>query len=315
MQEIKDIDFKQGFIPVDTNYEAASIVEDLEEFAQFNANMRVSLTNFRELQYYGPLFIGSPRQKLNFVYDTGSSWLWFPTQDCNGCPTKKHFNPANSVTYNETTDYKELFYGKGHVTGKIIYDTVALLGVEVPSVTLKMLAVNEAEDLAGTQADGILGLSPKPSTGAESLVQKLADGDIIDSKEFTVFIGPVEETSYVDFGKYKGNLENVTWTNLINTQYWAVNMNSMSYKDSEISFDNPIGVLDTGTSILGFPRKDLVNIFNAIREERQLYYLENIGFYGVKCQSISEFYDLTININGHITRIPAEEFLIQTGGY
>lgn len=53
-------------------------VHDFDKFTCLNANVRVGLTNFKELQYYGPLYLGSQREKLNFVYDTGSSWLWFP---------------------------------------------------------------------------------------------------------------------------------------------------------------------------------------------------------------------------------------------
>jgi hypothetical protein len=56
-------------------------VNDLDKFMCLNANIRVGLTNFQELQYYGPLYLGTSKQKLNFVYDTGSSWLWFPEKD------------------------------------------------------------------------------------------------------------------------------------------------------------------------------------------------------------------------------------------
>ena len=56
----------------------AIIIHDLNEFIRINANVRVGMVNFKEMQYYGPLYIGSSKQKLNFVYDTGSSWLWFP---------------------------------------------------------------------------------------------------------------------------------------------------------------------------------------------------------------------------------------------
>ena len=208
-----------------------------------------------------------------------------------------------------------MFYGKGYVSGKIVYDNVALMSMEVESIPLKMLAVDVAEDLEGTQADGILGLSPEPTTGSESFVKKMAENGVIDASQFTVFIGSTEESSYIDFGKYKGDTINTTWVDIINPNYWSVIFNSFSYKNKDISLPSRVAVLDTGTSILGFPRGDLANIIAAVREERQLYYLEDINFYAVQWNNISEFYDLVIDINGHTTRIPSEEYMLQIGKY
>lgn len=177
---------------------------------------------------------------------------------------------------------KELFYGKGHVTGNICYDNVALMSLEVPSVPMKMIAISTGEDLQGTQADGILGMSPTPSSQSDSLVLKLAESGVIDAAEFTVYIGPETESSYVDFGKYKGDTRNVTWVPLVNTVYWSVRMDQMSYKNQFVEISSTFAVLDTGTSILGFPQADLKSIIFAIKEQRQLYYLEDINFYGVK---------------------------------
>lgn len=40
------------------------------------------ITNFKDLQYYGDLFLGPSRQRMTFIYDTGSSWIWVPTHLC-----------------------------------------------------------------------------------------------------------------------------------------------------------------------------------------------------------------------------------------
>ena len=184
--------------------------------------------------------------------------------------------------YNETAVVKDLFYGKGHVKGNVCYDNVSLMSLEIPSVQMKMISVTVGEDLEGTQADGILGMSPVPHSESDSLVQKLADGGVIDAAEFTVYIGPETESSYVDFGKYKGDTSNVTWVPLVNTVYWSVKMTDMSYKNQYVESTSKYAVLDTGTSILGFPQEDLKSIIFAIKEQRQLYYLEDINFYGVR---------------------------------
>lgn len=293
----------------------AIVINDFDEFVRLNANIRVGLTNFRELQYYGPLYLGSHRQKMHFVYDTGSSWLWFPKKTCAGCPTKNGYDFKASSTYNETSQVIDLYYGKGHVSGHIAYDLVALMSLEVKSVSVKMLAVEGAEDLEGTQADGILGLSPEPKSGADSLVKRLAQDGVIDGAEFTVFLGAVDESSYVDFGKYKGNTDNVTWIPLTDTNYWRVKLNSMSYKKDPINLETTRAVLDTGSSIIGFPRTDLKNIIFAVKEDRQLFYLEDINFYGVRWRSVNEFYDIIVNIGGHHSRISSNDYMIKVNEY
>jgi hypothetical protein len=39
--------------------------------------------------YYLSLFVGSNREEIQFLVDTGSSWLWIPSQECTTCnPTR-----------------------------------------------------------------------------------------------------------------------------------------------------------------------------------------------------------------------------------
>lgn len=42
----------------------------------------VPLDNFKNFQYYAPLFIGSNTEQFTFIFDTGSEWLWVPLDSC-----------------------------------------------------------------------------------------------------------------------------------------------------------------------------------------------------------------------------------------
>jgi hypothetical protein len=57
------------------------------------ANSRdVNMTNAQDMQYYVTLYIGSKRQAMTFIIDSGSSWLWVPSVSCTQCKKATAFN-------------------------------------------------------------------------------------------------------------------------------------------------------------------------------------------------------------------------------
>jgi len=50
-----------------------------------NKTAILSLNNFQNVQYYGFLFVGSIKQKVSVIFDSGSNILWLPSNDCRTC--------------------------------------------------------------------------------------------------------------------------------------------------------------------------------------------------------------------------------------
>ena len=90
---------------------------------------------------------------MTLIFDTGSSWLWVPSQDCKECHTKaKLYNTSKSFKYRETgTTPMNIKYGSGSVWGKKSQDQVCLEKNKLDTCisNYNFLAVDTATDLSG----------------------------------------------------------------------------------------------------------------------------------------------------------------------
>ena len=69
-----------------------------------NNNNVVTLHNYKNVQYFGDIFIGSNKQVLSVIFDTGSNLLWIPSKDCVGRNFGHKFNTKQSLTLKNMTE-------------------------------------------------------------------------------------------------------------------------------------------------------------------------------------------------------------------
>jgi len=128
------------------------------------------LTNYFNVQYYSTLYVGSQMEDMTFIFDTGSSWFWAPTVDCEDCHNSEQYDPSESSTYELISDTPiYVGYGTGSATGLLSEEQACLTLEESSCVDLKMLSVIKNSGLEGLDADGLLGLSPS-NQGTQALV-------------------------------------------------------------------------------------------------------------------------------------------------
>ncbi|KAJ8976323.1 hypothetical protein NQ317_010090 [Molorchus minor] len=52
-------------------------------YAKVKGGEPVPLTDYLDVQYYGPIALGNPPQDFLVLFDTGSSVLWVPSANCS----------------------------------------------------------------------------------------------------------------------------------------------------------------------------------------------------------------------------------------
>ena len=65
-----------------------------------------------------------------------------------------------------------------------------------------------------------------------------------------------------DVEKYCGNQTNITWNSLVDVKYWSVRLSAVSIGEEIIPITANTAIIDTGTSYLVVPRRDLTSILS-----------------------------------------------------
>ena len=86
--------------------------EDKDDYRAFE------ISNFKNAQYYGNLYIGSNQDEHQFIFDTGSPYLWVASSDCKRCHTDELYQKDVSSSFKRLSNKKqEINYETGYAAG------------------------------------------------------------------------------------------------------------------------------------------------------------------------------------------------------
>jgi len=292
------------------------------KYAKYGAGPTpVSLTDYEDAQYYGPITIGSPPQPFQVVFDTGSSNLWIPSKKCPlldiACQLHHKYDSAKSSTYVANGTSIAIQYGSGSMTGFMSQDEVTFGGITVKNQLFAEATGEPGISFVVAKFDGILGMAftSIAATGAVPVFQNMIAQNLVPKQLFSVWLSATPSGTNggeLILGGINDDLHTGTfnYVPLISESYWAFALKDIKLGGASLNLcsNSSAGcnaICDTGTSLLAGP-KDQVDALNLK--------LGAIPFNGEgifpSCDVIPKLPNVTFVINGVDYVLTPEQYIL-----
>ncbi|KAF8869556.1 aspartic peptidase domain-containing protein, partial [Infundibulicybe gibba] len=256
--------------------------------------------------YYGTVSIGTPPQTFNVALDTGSPDLWIAGNTCRTCdPMLSLFDPSNSTSFETAGKRKTIHYiANRKVTGQIATDAVTMGEFTINPQTF--LLVDQApQDFIDVPVSGLMGLAFDGASkmGAMPFWQALALGGQLTAPEMgfwlTRFMDDLHANDNEPGGAFtlggtnstlfQGDIDFVgiaAGPQQSNT-FWMLNMVSVTVQGRPVhitSGQSALSSIDTGTTLISGPTKDVSTIWKAVPGARRA--TDMPGFWVFPCATV-----------------------------
>eukprot|EP00644_Phytophthora_capsici_P015266 jgi/Phyca11/547218/estExt2_Genewise1Plus.C_PHYCAscaffold_240057 len=264
------------------------------------------------MQFFGSIGVGSPPQRFQVIFDTGSSDIWLPETTCTDCAGSRRYDAAVSQSHEPLNEPFRLEYGSGNATGRIVREQISLYDSQNDVLTLSNVHMGSASKttkrLQRFQADGIVGLG----LDALALITKPS---LIRSdprlQRFSIYINPLPGAlppAQLIFGGVDDSLpiahmpqmnrSQVNWHHFPVVRYpssrrapgfWAIRLHRLtvgsfgSRSDSSfrqaadrgegiVAVSAAVAIVDSGTSLLLLPRRAFDATITEIQQHLRVHY-------------------------------------------
>lgn len=118
------------------------------------------MTNVEDSSFFGEMDIGTPPQKFQVIFDSGSANMWVPSTRCENCTRKgAKYDSTKSSTYKRDGRGFNIQYSTGMCQGFLSKDSVTIGGLTIDG--FEFGEATSGVDFGDLPIDGILGLGPK----------------------------------------------------------------------------------------------------------------------------------------------------------
>ncbi|EDW80653.1 uncharacterized protein Dwil_GK11645 [Drosophila willistoni] len=274
------------------------------------------LDNRMNLEYAGPISIGTPGQPFNMLFDTGSANLWVPSADCSlknrACQHHHRYNASASQSHVPNGRPFAIAYGTGSLSGRLAEDTVTIGQMVVRNQTFGVAEHEPGDTFIDTNFAGIVGLAFRKiaEQHVTPLFQSMCDQKLVDQCVFSFYLkrnGSERSGGELLFGgtdstKFTGQL---TYVPLSNPGYWQFEMQGIEIDGQRIA-EHRQAIADTGTSLLVAPPREHLIINRLIGG-----FPTTSGEYVVNCNHIDRLPDISFIIGGQRFALQPRDYIIR----
>jgi cathepsin D len=273
----------------------------------------ISLTDLQDSEYYGEVDIGSPAQKFQVIYDTGSSNLWVPSKTCSNCKKSgARYDSTGSTKFKKNGKGFALQYGTGSCTGFLSEDDVTLGGQTLTDFAFGEVTKEAADVFGQAPFDGILGMGPAKAAIDHvpmPMDQLVAQGKI-QHNVFAYYLasggkaGSTLTLGGTDSSFYTGDF---TYTPLAKAAsilpYWMISASDIKIDGTSSGACGWLlgceSVVDTGTSILVGPPSAMNKLIAKVGKVEQ------------DCSNVKSLPTLTFTFGGHDFPLEPEFYVLR----
>ncbi|XP_037284017.2 lysosomal aspartic protease [Rhipicephalus microplus] len=276
----------------------------------------VVLNNYQNMQYYGVLTIGTPPQTFKLFMDTGSSNFWVPSAKCDdsmACRDHAKYDSTKSSTYTKNGRSIRIRYSGGIVRGFTSIDNVGIGPATVQQYKFAEMDHSDGKLFKNAKYDGIFGLAfPSISQNNQlPLFDAMVKQGVVRQAVFSLHLSkqPSEQNGgEIYFGgintrRYTGDVHYVA---VNKAGHWQITMDNMDVKGTKLCIGGCNAVVDSGTSFVSGPPKDVETLHKVIGAKRT-----GPGYYEVDCNEISKLPPITFNLNGKAFPLKGEDYTIK----
>lgn len=242
-----------------------------------------------DISYIIEAEVGPKKQKLDLLLDSGAPHSWVMNSDCHTDACKTHSTFDSDMP---TSGSFKVGYGTGNVHGNYINETITMGDISV-NFTFGS-ATSASNEFLGYPIDGILGIGyakadqNPPSFMQSVIADKILDQNIIginlfrhnEKKDGEIVFGDVDET------RISGN---VTYSPLIeNASDWRIPFDGFSVGTNSVKYDKKVALVDTGTSYVLAPAKDIAKVHGFIKGSKKITDKTTQNSYTVPCNTKTE---------------------------
>ena len=281
----------------------------------------INLPNFRNAQWYAEMVIGTPPQKINVCFDTGSTLLWVASSDvADEYHTHNTFNTSASETYKLNGTVQPLAYGTGYLDGLIGYDSVSIGGFGTSAFKFMTVSNFSGFPMKFYRPDGVLGMgfpakaydywpTIMSSFVAEgTLEQNVFSLNLNQDADGELLIGGIDTDAYVGDLTYMQCLSNddpiVDYNGL-----WFVAMDGMRVEDAFISTAGNYTIIDSATNYVVGPASLVAALAAAVGAVTDACDDDgNCPSYKLPCNTAGP--DIKLSIDGNTWSLSKQNYII-----